>query len=520
MAGSKNEAISASNISNISVTLREDAQVVMDHDHLLFDNNNDPNKSTIAVTNIKSTNDTQEDITHEKHATIEEPTINLQLTERSFVCPWRDTSSNFIPKHRPIDGDAIHQGLWCGGYYRKDIYGKYWVELERKSSYDTFTCFPRLPLELRRKIWLSALPGPRTVILRLTTNYYVDSVRREAQDSNPDFITAMLSFDDDLSADLSPESLRCTCRESSEVFLENYRRPRGVRPVDGGYHRPQGSRRAACVRGRSEGWIDFGVDTLVVENLEHIFTTLACLRSRPDFSAITSLALSETPVFGHDDDPWWSDTVRVLIEEQFPRLKYLSLIANHVNQTAGSRYSRGHFGSRTVVKATDATFTNGLKRAVQIERLTVSNIFRSQAEEILNSDQMDAALADPTKLEMQFLHEANMSYWENIDVTLAFMVYREKDGEVLTIDGIQPACETHRHFIFSPYPTSKMHIRWWGHEYVIPIDENGIVDSESWGTRELCNEHEIFNRCKSSPRPWKCGDNMVVSRGNCWFRYS
>lgn len=254
--------------------------------------------------------------------------------------------------------------------------------------------------------------------------------------------------------------------------------------------------------------------------LNIFFTTLACLRGHPDFSAITSLALSETPMFGYDDDPWWSDAVRVIIEEQFPRLKYLSLIANHVNQTSGSRYSRGHFGSRTVVKATDATFMNELKRAVQIERLAVSNIFRSQAEEILNSDQMNAALADPTKLEMQFLHEANMSYWENIDVTLAFMVYEEKDGEVFTIDEIQPACKIHRHFIFSPYATSKMHIRWWGHEYVIPIDENGIVDTVNWCTRELFHERGLFSARKSSPRLWKCGDNMVVSRGNRWFRYS
>ncbi|TGO20896.1 hypothetical protein BPAE_0258g00040 [Botrytis paeoniae] len=108
-----------------------------------------------------------------------------------------------------------------------------------------------------------------------------------------------------------------------------------------------------------------------------------------------------------------------------------------------------------------------------------------EPEEILNSDQMDAALADPKMLGMQFLNGANKRYWVDIDVTLAFLVHWEKDGEALPFDGIQSACKTHHHFAFSPYPTSKMHVRWWEHEYVIPIDEDGIANDEYWGRRLL-----------------------------------
>ncbi|TGO47386.1 hypothetical protein BCON_0280g00130 [Botryotinia convoluta] len=490
MSGSKVEVISGSDVSKIPAL--EDAGVMKDHHHALSSNNiEEPDKSIITVTTMQATNDLQEETTHEKHATIEEPTVNLELTKGPLVCPWCNTSPNFFPKHRPISSDQAHNEMWCGKFYRKNfVWGEYfsnWVELEKRSSYDTFTCFPRLPLELRRKIWLHALPGPRTISLHLATNLY--SGLEWSEDSRSPIITATLSFDDDSRADLSPDYLLWTCRESSEVFLKHYHRPRGFRPVDGEYHRLFGTRRAFCVRVQSEGWIDFDVDTLVAENIERTFYTLAWLQSRPDLSAITNLAISENPLYEILDDPWWTNAVPFLIEEQFPRLKHLSLIANHVKEADERKYSRGHFGPLAVVKAIDVNFMNALKRVVQIERLAIPNIFDLETEEFMNSEQMDAALADPKMLEMQFLNGANMSYWENVDVTLALMVLWEKDGEALAFDGLQPACENHRHFTFSPHPTSKMHIRWWGHEvsgsslmtmkhpaYPNPRNGHGIMD--------------------------------------------
>ncbi|TGO35555.1 hypothetical protein BHYA_0154g00170 [Botrytis hyacinthi] len=283
--------------------------------------------------------------------------------------------------------------------------------------------------------------------LQVFTDFHTGRVWSE--DLKSFLITATLSFDDDSRTDLSPDYLLWTCRESSE--------------------------------------------------------------SRVDLSATNNLAISENPLYEGFDDPWWANTVPFLIEEQFPRLKHLLLIANHVKEADERIYSRGNFGPLAVVKATDVNFMNELKRVLQIERLAIPNIFVLDTEEFTNTEQKDAALEDPKALEIQFLYGANMSYWENVEVTLAFLVHWEKDGEALPFDGLQPVCENHRHFTFSPYPTSKMHIRWWGHEYIIPTDEDGIANGEYWGVRELFDDYETSDRAKPSQWPWNYGYDIVYT---------
>ncbi|KAF7930125.1 hypothetical protein BELL_0407g00100 [Botrytis elliptica] len=512
MAGSKNEFISGLDVPNNPAI--ETARVMKNHGHpSSSDSINESGNSIITVANMQTTNDLHEDITHEKNATIEESTVNLELTEGPLVCPWGNTSPDFLLKNDSASNGMRYRKL----YLRNFLWGEHfstWVELERRSSHDTFTCFPRLPHELRRKIWLHALPEPRTISIHLATDSHSYRIPW-SDDLKSHLITATLCFDDDSSANLSSDCLLWICRESSEIFLKHYRRPRGVRPVDGKYHCPDGRQQAACVRVQSKGWIDFEVDTLVARNLEHTFYELARLQSRPDLSAITNLTISETPLYEASNDPWWTNTVPFLIEEQFPRLKHLSLIANHAEEAVEWKYSRGHFGPLAVVKATDVNFMNELKRVLQIDRLS---IFDMDNEEFTDSGQKDAALAHPKVLEMQFLHGANMSYWKNVEVTLAFLVHWEKDGEALPFDGLQPACENHLHFTFSPYPTGKMHIRWWGQEYVIPTDEDGIANGEYWGVRELFDDHETSDRPKPSQWPWNYGYDIVVSRGSCWVQ--
>ncbi|KAF5873523.1 uncharacterized protein Bfra_004985 [Botrytis fragariae] len=291
---SKDEAISGSDVSNNQVL--EDPRVMKNHGHPLSSNSIDePQKSIIKATNMQATDDLQEKITCGKHATTEEPTVNLELAEGPLPCYWRDISSNLFPKHR------------CE-----------WSE-----------------------------------------------------DLKSFLITATLSFDDDSRADLSPDYLLWTCRESSEVYLKYYHRLRGVRPMDGEYHRPYGTPRASCVRVQNEGWIDFDVDTLVAKNIERTCYTLAWLQSRVDLSGITNLAISENPLYETLDDLWWRNAVPFLVEEQFPGLKYLYLIANHVKEADEWEYSRGHFGPLAVVKTTDVRFMNELKRVIQIERLAL-----------------------------------------------------------------------------------------------------------------------------------------------------
>lgn len=515
MAGLNNEATSGLDVPSIPVI--ENARAMKDHDPLLSSESiNEAHKSIMKVGNMQATNNLQEKITHEKHATIDESTVNLELTEGTLVCPWRNTSPNFLFKD-----DAANNGMWYKQFYRKNyVPGKYlytWVELERRSSYDKFTCFHKFPYELRRKIWLHALPDPRTISLHLATDS--DSHIRWSNELNSPLITATLSFDDDSSANLSPENLLWTCRESSEIFLEHYHRPRGVRPVDGTYHCSHGgTRQAACVRVQSKGWIDFEVDTLVAENIENTLNTLAWLQSRPDLSAITNLAISDTPLHGVQNGSWWTHTVPFLLEEQFPRLKHLSLIANHIPEADDWKYSRRYFGPSVVVKATDVNFMNELKRVLQIERLAIPNRFDLDNQELTNSERRDAALAHPRRVKRRFLIKANMSYWMNVEVTLAFLVHWEKDGEALTFDGLQPACESHHHFSFSPYPTSQMHILWWGHEYVIPTYEDGIANGEYWGVRELFDDYETSDRPKPSQWPWNYERDIVVSRGGCWVQ--
>jgi len=85
-----------------------------------------------------------------------------------------------------------------------------------ENKLSAFYPFPRLPLELRRVIWKSALPGPRLLELNVFYNQI------ESDTENLFCVSAeLISLD---KHPFDPLSVHLVCKEYQEVFMENYER--------------------------------------------------------------------------------------------------------------------------------------------------------------------------------------------------------------------------------------------------------------------------------------------------------
>ncbi|ESZ93302.1 hypothetical protein SBOR_6340 [Sclerotinia borealis F-4128] len=80
-----------------------------------------------------------------------------------------------------------------------------------KDEYNTFTCFPRLPLELRCKIWKNAFPDPRVLSFQLQ-HYFTN-------EESLDLVDVSVAFH---CREFIGDTCTWVCWESQKVFLENY----------------------------------------------------------------------------------------------------------------------------------------------------------------------------------------------------------------------------------------------------------------------------------------------------------
>ena len=75
----------------------------------------------------------------------------------------------------------------------------------------TFHLFPRLPFELRREIWKHALPAPSIFYVRERRRYHAS-----------DDASNLIHVDIFREKSSMAKALVLACRESKELFLENY----------------------------------------------------------------------------------------------------------------------------------------------------------------------------------------------------------------------------------------------------------------------------------------------------------
>lgn len=196
-----------------------------------------------------------------------------------------------------------------------------------------FTCFPKLPLEMRRKIWFHALPEPSLVKL----NLYRES------DHVPFF-----GGSEHISAEIwrtikksgagycIPSQLLLVCRESHDFFLEHYS-IMDLQSLPGNEAISDYTANSSnpTFHASSRGYIDTKSDTLVIRNLQDVLNSLLFFNMHLNLSVITKLCI-HTSEGEHFFDPnigkWVLDRVPPYlwkhIETLFPYLKQLTFIQN------------------------------------------------------------------------------------------------------------------------------------------------------------------------------------------------
>ncbi|KAF7870170.1 uncharacterized protein EAF02_009360 [Botrytis sinoallii] len=150
----------------------------------------------------------------------------------------------------------------------------------------TFTCFMKLPLEIRVMIWQASLPGPRVVLLRPT---WVIGLH-EVSDA-PDFI-----FESS-----SPITALYVCRESFNVASTRY-----TQAFD-------------SLESPFTTWFNFDIDTLYIGHSETFY------RGLPGVENLKHLAVFANPLpaialdKNYDTEVWWdsqdSEVLEVFLDD-------------------------------------------------------------------------------------------------------------------------------------------------------------------------------------------------------------
>lgn len=215
---------------------------------------------------------------------------------------------------------------------------KAYTEIEWPALYfKTFTCFPRLPAELRRKIWFHALPEPRFV--RIGVDWALKDWRPPETLINISVWDCATTIHNGKSGGPRVNILQLflTCHESQEVFLENYKCLDIQLPTDGQFlfaprTTPTQTRLVHVkIKSRpSHRYIDRHIDTLRFDNIAETLTLLPISGIRLDLSPFTNIVVAGYDYSKHPqyspiqlpESPWR------LIEKNFPQLKSLTLIGN------------------------------------------------------------------------------------------------------------------------------------------------------------------------------------------------
>ncbi|KAF7949134.1 hypothetical protein EAE96_008303 [Botrytis aclada] len=213
---------------------------------------------------------------------------------------------------------------------------KAYKEIEWPALYfKTFTCFSRLPPELRRKIWFHALPEPRLVNFELYTR--PEALLDEGQ--HPDIISIVIrdytattndAKNEEMSLDTRPFFL--TCHEFKDAFLEHYKSfdIRTQIPADGRYlytpptiptysslcHARMGTPPSQC-------YIDPKVDRLKFDNLVESLEILSSIGIILNLSALQHIAIAQYSKSANGSDIL--ETTLKAIEDNFPQLKSVTL---------------------------------------------------------------------------------------------------------------------------------------------------------------------------------------------------
>ncbi|TGO08693.1 hypothetical protein BTUL_0196g00190 [Botrytis tulipae] len=316
---------------------------------------------------------------------------------------------------------------------------KAYKEIEWLALYfKTFTCSSGLPLEIRRKIWLYALPEPRLVNLELDPK---PELALE-NDQHPEFISIAirdytLTTDDTkdryMSLDIRPFFL--TCHEFKDVFLEYYKSfdIHTQIAVDGDclYTPPMlPTYSTICLviieNPPSQCYIDPRADCPKFDNLKESIEILSGIGITLDFSALRHIAIAKYSKFGNESlilESTWK-----AIEDNFPQLKSVTLSGNN----GGTYVNKFPMGIPTVTRfhrLTEDTIS-------EFYRQTICQYYNGLAPLnacIVDAHYMDIIWKAAYRYNESFLERTNINgdYWKGVNLTTSLWMehtlHRAKD---------------------------------------------------------------------------------------------
>jgi hypothetical protein len=189
-----------------------------------------------------------------------------------------------------------------------------WGEFTAKSN--LFTFFTELPVEMRRKIWMFALPPPRVVLLNISKEQIICCKLLTERPLFPGYYQ---------SDDPRDSPLLRTCQESREIFFESYIQLQLLRSsincssfCSEGYQRNGNTQVIAPQKCRL---LDFRRDTLVqhLPDMEYLQNFGAWF----DLSKMQRLGLADCTIprdVFKDAIPW------ILLRNSYPDLKELTIV--------------------------------------------------------------------------------------------------------------------------------------------------------------------------------------------------
>ncbi|KAI9650720.1 hypothetical protein NHQ30_000743 [Ciborinia camelliae] len=208
---------------------------------------------------------------------------------------------------------------------RMDFYDEIAEPAMDESKTDTFTCFSGLPTEIRLRIWMYALPGPRIVYLYIVPSKHPQETPFKISHTYGALIcslTCSLSEIKSGYAYKSPStiSLLYVCHEAHNVVRKFY------------------TKAFATEDSSAKTWFDFKIDTLLIDcwtpvlGMPYIPEAIWC----PDFKKVRQLATSLYPYVWQRPGYVMQDTLCHETFKKFPNVKVFSLIHR--------RYKEKHLG--------------------------------------------------------------------------------------------------------------------------------------------------------------------------------
>ncbi|KAI9645735.1 hypothetical protein NHQ30_005167 [Ciborinia camelliae] len=388
------------------------------------------------------------------------------------------------------------------GYLRHDVLsspsGISYTEIEWPTLYwKTFTRFPDLPLELRRKIWVHTLPGPR--LLRMANR----NVSKRFGSSKDELIGGIELLYSGMSCgnkrELLPMQLLRVCRESHKIFREHYQRI-GIQGLpDGKFIWPHDDKQSN-VRICCTGYFDPKLDTLLYDFRAKNFWP--SLQVRLDFSMVTDVAIVGFAAYERFNKSRWK-----LLETTFPQLKQLRVIVNHSDEISFAFSSEAlRFGELLPVNHSLISQIQEAIWATQNHPPFYNERINRLHRNIIKYGSMHSLVYQAAEYENNFRGqiEENPDYWTRINLLPCLLICWGLHGHNMALKGNNSNQEKRKFFSRVPLANGGVgRISYRNTVYRFSCNTDGSLFDRYDGIKELFDGYKPITETEFLKWPWR-----------------